>query len=232
MVRGWIGRVKTTFVPAVAGLALCATTAANAQDEAAFVDPTVAEPTELPAGTYRLDQIHASLIFRVDHIGFSHFVSRFARFDATLEFDPAAPETMSVSATIDPASIETHPPDPDELDFNAILRSETWFDTATHPEMTFRSTGVTLTGETTADVTGDLTLRGVTHPVTLNVIFNGGYVSHPYDPNSRIGFSASGALLRSDFGMGFGVPPEGSRMGVSDEVEFLIEAEFLRPFEE
>ena len=96
--------------------------------------------------------------------------------------------------------------------------------------MTFRSTRVELTGPSTARITGALGLHGITQPVTWDTKFNGGYAANPYDPKgARIGFSARGALKRSAFGMGFGVPAPGTTMGVSDDVDFTIEAEFTRP---
>jgi polyisoprenoid-binding protein YceI len=98
--------------------------------------------------------------------------------------------------------------------------------------MTFRSTGLELTGPNTARMTGELDLHGVARPVTLAVTFNGGHASHPLDPfGSRIGFSAHGSLRRSEFGIAEGLPPPGSDFGVGDDVEILIEAEFTRPSE-
>lgn len=206
---------------------------ALAQENGAESDPpAIMMPSDaaLPAGTYALDPAHASLIFRVSHLGFSNFTARFTRFDAELAFNPDDPGAMQVSATIDPTSIETDYPDPDTYDFNADLAGELWLDSAQFPTITFQSTQVELTGDNTALVTGDLDLHGVTHPVTLTVTFNGGYESHPLDPGgSRIGFSARGSLLRSDHGIAFGIPPEGTEIGVGDLVEVIIEAEFLRP---
>jgi polyisoprenoid-binding protein YceI len=184
---------------------------------------------ELPppvAGNFKLDLGHGRLIFRVSHLGFSNYTALFTDFDADLAFDPAAPETMAVSASVNAASLETHYPDP-ALDFNALITGPEFLDAATYPEITFVSTNVTLTGERTADVTGDLTLHGVTRPITLAVSYNGGWGSHPMDPSgARIGFSATGSLNRSDFGIGYGLPPPGSTMGVGDRVEIIIEAEF------
>ena len=188
-----------------------------------------AAPTEARAGAYKLDKAHASLLFRVDHLGFSKYTARFRRFDADLQFDPAKPAAMSVTATIDPASIETDYPDPAQLDFNAELRGSKFLDTVQFPAITFRSTAVELTGANTALVKGELGLHGVTRPMTLDVSFNGGYAGHPMDPQSRIGFSARGVLKRSEFGMAYGIPAQGSTMGVSDAVEVLIEAEFNGP---
>lgn len=185
--------------------------------------------TEARAGAYKLDKAHASLLFRVDHLGFSKYTARFRRFDADLRFDPAKPAAMSVSATIDPGSLETDYPDPAKLDFNAELRGSKFLDTVQFPAITFRSTAIELTAANTARVAGELGLHGVTRPMTLDVTFNGGYAGHPMDPQSRIGFSARGVLKRSEFGMAYGIPAQGSTMGVSDAVEVLIEAEFNGP---
>jgi polyisoprenoid-binding protein YceI len=182
--------------------------------------------SDAPAGEYRLDRSHADLTFRVSHIGFSMYTGRLSDFDATLHFDPANPETMSLDASVNVNSLAL--PAPPE-GFLAEMLGPQWFDAAQFPTMTFRSTAVELTGANTARVTGDLTLRGVTKPVVLDVTFNGGYAGHPMDPNGRIGFSARGSLRRSAFGMGYGVPPEGSTMGVGDDVEIVIETEFTGP---
>jgi polyisoprenoid-binding protein YceI len=87
-----------------------------------------------------------------------------------------------------------------------------------------------MTGPTTARITGDFTLHGVTKPVVLEATFNGGYGANPMDPGgSRIGFSANGKIKRSDYGISFGVPKPGSKMGVGDDVEVIVEAELMRP---
>ncbi|MEO8115091.1 MAG: YceI family protein, partial [Phenylobacterium sp.] len=100
-----------------------------------------------------------------------------------------------------------------------------WFDAAKYPQITFRSTKVQVTGPNTAKVTGDLTLHGVTKPVTLDATFNGGWAPSAFD-GARAGFSAQGSFKRSDFGMGNGVPAPGATLGVSDEVQVTIETEF------
>lgn len=199
----------------------------------ALAFPPAASRAEVapPAGTYRLDPAHARIIVDVDHLSFSRYLLLFRKLDATLEFDPANPAAMAVTATLDLTSVETFYPDP-AYDFNAGLRAPEFLDTAANPEARFVSTGVTLTGERTADVAGNLTLRGITRPLTLQVRYNGGYAASEMDPGgSRIGFSMEGTLKRSDFGMTFGIPPVGTTMGVADEVRLRIEAEFLRPKE-
>lgn len=217
--------------PSLAGRALpvLAAWALHPTGDAFAADAVVPVATEVPAGTYQLDPTHASLIFRVRHLGFSRYTARFTRVSAELQLDPADPAAATVTATIDPSSIETDNPDP-TYDFDAQLRSEPWLDTARFPQMTFRSTEVELTGPDSARITGDLELHGITRPVTLEATFNGGYARHPLDPfGARIGFSARGTLMRSAFGIAEGLPPPGSDFGVGDAVEIVIEAEFTRP---
>ncbi len=188
----------------------------------------VAEDPPPPAGDYRLDLGHARLWFGVSHLGFSTYTALFTDWDATLTFDPAAPEAMAVTATVQAASVETHHPDP-ALDFNATVAGADFLDAGAHPAITFTSTAVVMTGERAADVTGDLTLLGVTRPVTLAVTYNGGWVDMPLDVGARVGFSARGTINRSDFGMSYGLPAPGTTMGVGDAVAIMIEAEFTKP---
>jgi polyisoprenoid-binding protein YceI len=194
----------------------------------AFV-PAVAVAQDLPpppAGTYYIDRGHARVLFSVSHLGLSDYTALFTDYEATLTFDPDTPAAMTLTATIDAASVETHYPDP-ALDFNAVIAGPEFLDAARFPEITFISTAVAPTGEMTADVTGDLTLHGVTQAVTLQVTYNGGYGLTDFDPSgARIGFSATGQIMRSAFGMGYGVPAPGTTFGVSDAVEIVIEAEF------
>jgi polyisoprenoid-binding protein YceI len=188
-----------------------------------------ASTAEVPAGAYRLDREHASLIFRVDHLGFSNYTARFKRFDATLEFDPRNLAASKVTATVDPDSLETDFPNPAKVDFNAELKGADWLNVAAFPEMRFESTRIDATGENTVRINGDLTMHGVTRPMVLEARFNGGYAGHPMDPHARIGFSAHGTLKRSQFGIAYGIPAPGTTMGVSDDVNVVIEAEFTGP---
>jgi polyisoprenoid-binding protein YceI len=212
--------------PTTAALALAALLLPPLPTGAADIAPL---ETDLPAGSYRLDPAHASLVFRVDHLSMSTYTASFARFDVALELDPADPEASRVTATIDPASLDL--PTPPE-GFLATLLGADWFAAARFPAITFSSSEITLTGPDTARITGDLELHGVTRPVLLEASFNGGYADHPMDPSgSRIGSSAEGRLQRSLFDMGFGIPAPGTTLGVGDEVAFTIEAEFTRPTE-
>jgi polyisoprenoid-binding protein YceI len=178
-----------------------------------------------PAGAYTLDKSHASLIIRVNHIGYSNFTARFESWHANLTLDPAAPENSSINVTIDPRSIASDNPPAGFID---IMRND-FLKAREFPQITFRSTRVERTGPNTARITGDLTLLGVSRSVTLEARFNGGYEGMALDPNARVGFSAHGSFNRSDFGMSYGLPPEGSNLGVGNEVEVTVETEFNGP---
>jgi polyisoprenoid-binding protein YceI len=228
---------KFVLVAGLIALAACGPSPETKKEEKAEVQtpapqtpaapaPIVPAATEAPAGTYKLDKAHASLDFRVSHIGFSNYTARFATWDAELQLDPKNPGAASVTATVDPMSLTLPTPPKGFLD---ELLNEKWLGAKQFPQMTFKSTKVELTGPNSAKITGDLTLKGISQPVTLDATFNGGYASHPYEPNARIGFSAKGSLKRADFGVKEGVPPPGSTMGVSDNVDIIIEAEFKGP---
>ena len=192
-------------------------------------DVPPASTAPVPAGEYTLDRAHSSLLFRVEHMGFSHFTARFKHFEAQLRFDPKNLTASQLNVTIDSKSLETDFPDPKTIDFNAQLQGEQWLNAAKYPQMTYRSTKIESTGPKSVRITGDLTLRGITKPVVLNATYNGGYAGHPMDPHARVGFSAHGTLKRSDFGISFGIPAPGTNMGVSDQVEIIIECEFTGP---
>ncbi len=185
-----------------------------------------AQPVNVPAGAYTLDKAHASLIFRVNHLGFSQYTAKFRNFDSQLQFDPANLAASSVTASVDPRSLDLDNPPPGFVD---ALIGEQWLDSAKFPTMTFKSTKVETLAANKVRITGDFTLHGETKPVVLEATFNGGYAGHPMDPHARIGFSANGTLKRSEFGIAAGIPEPGSAMGVSDEVQIAVEAEFSGP---
>ena len=184
---------------------------------ASLVKPNVsAAPAALKAGEYHLDKKHAALLFKIGHLAFSKFVGRFDRFDASLDFDASAPENAVVDAAIDMTSLDVANPD-----FAATLTGPSWFDAAKFPEARFTTTRIEKTGETTGRMTGDLTLHGVTEPVTLDVVFNGG-ANDILRGGYVVGFSAKGVISRGEFGVDKfdGI--------VGDDVEIEIEAEFVK----
>lgn len=214
----------------LAALAACAPKQETAQAPAPPPAPAAPEeqPVDVPAGAYTMDPGHTSILFRVDHLGFSNYTARFKKATAQLQFDPNDLAASNVTVTIDAKSLETDYPDT-KVDFNAELTGEGWLDAGKYPDITFRSLNVEPTGARTMRINGELTLRGVTKPMVLDAKFNGGYSGHPMDPNARIGFSATGVLKRSDFGISYGIPAPGTTMGVSDAVNVIIETEFSGP---
>ena len=174
---------------------------------------------DMPAGAYASDPAHTSVTARLTHMGFSNYTLRFDKVEAQYRFDPHAPETSQVSVAIDPASIDTG-----SKSFNAQLAGKDWLDAADFPTVAFASTRIDAGDGVHGVVEGNLTLHGVTRPVTLAVTFNG--VGGDLIPLiTRAGFSATATLKRSDFGL--------NRFAglVGDEVQLVIEVEFTRkPF--
>lgn len=214
---------------AVLALAACSPRPAEqpkapaAKAEAADAHPA---PTDAPAGVYTLDPSHTSVNFRVSHLGLSHYTARFTKMTGELTYDPANPAAQSVTATIDAGSLQTNYPEPQKVDFDTQVERD-FLEASKYPQITFKSTKVEVTGPKTANVTGDFTLHGVTKPVVLAVTWNGGYKGFAMDPGGRVGFSAHTTIKRSDFGITGGLPAPGSYMGVFDDVEVQIEAEFM-----
>ena len=176
----------------------------------------------MPSGLYKLDKTHASLIWKVSHLGLSDYTARFTNFDVDLMLDAQDPVRSRVKATIDPTSIKTDYPNIEKKDFDAQLVNDAgWFNATQFPAITFTSTKVEKTGDSTGQITGNLGFLGVTKPITLDVTFNKALGNHPFANKPAIGFSATGSLKRSDFGMNTYIPQ------IGDEVEFMIEAEFF-----
>ncbi|MCI5043070.1 MAG: YceI family protein [Aquisalinus sp.] len=202
---------------ALGSAALLLTGAAQAQSETTPYQ-------EMPAGEYVLDKSHASLTWKVSHFGLSNYTARFTRFDATVDFDPANPANSTLSVTVDPTSVETDYPNAEAKDFDKELaESDRWFNAGEFPEISFVSTGIEMTGETTGIVTGDLRFMGVTKPASLDVTFNAAFAERPFSGLATLGFSATGTVTRSDWGMSGLVP------NIGDDVDLLIEVEFYQP---
>jgi polyisoprenoid-binding protein YceI len=179
--------------------------------------PAFAKDKPLP---YKVDLAHTQILFSVNHMGTSITHGRFDKFTIDLKFDPAKPEKTSANVVIDTSSVDTGFDKRDEH-----LRTPDFFNVAKFANMTFKSTKVDVTGPDTAKLTGDLTMIGVTKPVTLDVKVEGQGPS-PFTPGVNVyGFTITGSLNRSDWGMTKFLPAAGSKAGVGDEISIWIGSE-------
>jgi polyisoprenoid-binding protein YceI len=175
-----------------------------------------ANESSVPAGQYQLDAHHWNVSFDVDHFHYSRFVIRFDKVTGQLDWNAGGLEKSSAHIVIDAASVNTNVPLLDRM-----VKGADMFDVARYPSITFASTSFAPTGDDKGALTGDLTIHGVTHPVTLNVTFNG----HAIDPLTKqetLGFSADGHFSRSQFGLTTWYP------AVGDDVHVAIQAEFAK----
>ena len=181
---------------------------------------------QIPAGVYELEDSHASLLFKVNHLGLSNYTARFKDFSAEINLDPKDVTKSTLTASVNPASIETDYPNPEKKDFNKKLsEGEDWFNSTKFPEITFTSTKIEKTGDNTGKITGDLSMLGVTKPMTLDVTFNGAYKQRPFGTDPALGFSAHATIKRSEWGFDTYVP------AVGDEVDIILETEFMQKAE-
>jgi polyisoprenoid-binding protein YceI len=188
------------------GLAIAGPTSAN---------PVTRDPAKIPAGTYVLDKRHASLTAKIAHLGgFSHYTLRFTGLDGSFTLDPADWRATKVTFSVDPKSVDTG-----DAAFNRQIAG--YFDAAKYPAISFVSTGLT-GGETgQGELSGDLTFHGVTKPVTLQATFNGvgpGLLG----VGTRMGFSGTARIKRSDFGV------TAVRQWAGDDIDLIFEIEFTR----
>lgn len=165
---------------------------------------------------YALDPQHSAVLMKVNHLGYSTYFLKATELMGDINFDKENPEKSSVSVTIQSASI-----DGNNAKLNTHLKSADFFDTTNFPSITFASTAIKVTGENTAQITGMLTIRGITQPAVLSATFNK-EGENALTQDYRAGFSAKTIVKRSDFGITYALPALG------DEVELLIEAEGVR----
>ncbi|MGE0046481.1 MAG: YceI family protein [Hyphomonadaceae bacterium] len=172
----------------------------------------IAAPSAFAQTRYTLDPAHTQVGFTAERFGFNRVLGRFDMVSGAVVLDEARPENSSVTAEIAIASISTG-----NETRNGHLTGDRWLNAARFPAMTFRSTAVRITGERRAQVTGDLTLMGVTAPVTLDVTLNR-TGADPATQRNAAGFSATGTLSRSAFGL-LTAPQL-----IGDEIQIQIEA--------
>lgn len=174
----------------------------------AAVDPTAAS-----AGTYGIDASHASLTLKISHMGFSNYTFRMNKVDATIDYQPKSPTGSSIKVSIDPLSVDTN-----NKPFDKEI-GEKFFGGKT---ITFVSKAITQTGPDTGDLTGDLTLNGITKPVVLKVTFN--KAGKNFGGKETLGFTATGVVKRLDFDVVKNYPAA----VISDDVQVIIDAEFAK----
>lgn len=188
----------------------------------ALAAPALAQEIAVPSGTYANDPTHTSLFWTVNHFGLSNYTARINGVSASVELDADDLTQSSVTATINMAGVDTDYPFPENTDFNAELRGANWLNTDAFPEATFTSTSITLTGDDTAEIEGDLTFLGQTLPVTLDTTLIGLMETHPFTNGAAFGIAATGTFDRTEFGFSTFAP------NVSAEVTIQINAEFLQ----
>ena len=160
-----------------------------------------------------LDSSHSQIVFSYDHLGFSTTFGMFSGFAGEITFDPENPEAGSVTVEIPTQSLITGWPQRD-----AHFLSADFFDAEAAPAITFTSTAIEVTGENTANITGDLTMNNVTNPVVLETTFNG-VGQHPQNQRPLTGFTATATIVRSDWDMGQFAPFVGDEVSLEISVE-------------
>ncbi|MEM7506894.1 MAG: YceI family protein [Pseudomonadota bacterium] len=166
------------------------------------------------AAPYIMDKSHSQITFTVDHLGFSSVHGQFRSFEAQIDFTPDRVEETRVRFVIDAASVETFWEARDKH-----LRSKDFFNVDVYPEIIFESTSVSPTGPDTAVVSGNLTMVGQTHPVTFDAKLNNLGPS-PFNPSQTIaGFTVTGELDRTDYGMTFAAPAVGTTIPIRIDLE-------------
>jgi len=182
-----------------------------------------ADIDDLPSGIYTLDKSHASLVWRVNHIGLSNYTARFTDFNASINLDTQNIANSIVTANIDPLSIQTDYPTTKEKDFNKILAEESeWLNGLKFPNITFESTKIIITDENNAVIKGDLKILDTVKSIELDVKYNGSYKEHPFTKKPAIGFSATSTIFRSNWGITKYIPM------IGDSVDIVIEVEFYK----
>ncbi|MCO6466544.1 MAG: YceI family protein [Bradyrhizobiaceae bacterium] len=170
---------------------------------------------------WNIDAAHSDVQFKVKHLMINTVTGSFQDFSGTVESNGQDFADAKVTFTAQVASVQTR----NEMRDNH-LRSNDFFNAEQYPEMTFRSTSMVKTGADTYAMTGDLTIREHTHPVTLDVEF-GGTIVDPYG-NTKAGFEATGKLNRKEFGLTWNGLTEAGGVVVSDEVRLILNIQLLQ----
>ena len=171
--------------------------------------------TAFAADTYKIDPVHSNALFEVRHLTVNDFIGRFNGVSGTIVFDGENASNSSVEVEIDANSVDTHSQRRD-----GHIKSPDFLNAAQFPKLTFKSSSVEKTGDNTYQVSGDLTIRGVTKPLSVEVVHVG---SADTRMGYRSGFSASFTVNRRDFNVNYG-----SKEIVSDELTITLNIESVR----
>jgi polyisoprenoid-binding protein YceI len=185
--------MKIDFLAAGAVIALLTMTAAALPAMAQQVSSQ--DPKAVKPGTYKVEPRHTQVSFSISHFGFTDFSGFFSGASGTLQLDSSAASASELEVSIPVSSVLTTVPVLDDQ-----LKNDQWFDVAKYPNATFTSTNVTPIGKDSATITGNLTLHGVTKPITLKAHLIGSG-TNPLDKSFNVGFEAVGTIKRSDFGI-------------------------------
>jgi len=183
---------------------------------------TAAAPIVVHADTWQIDPNHTNVEFTVRHLMISNVKGQFEKTTGTITTDPANPAASSIDATIDASSVNTRVAMRDD-----DLKSPDFLDVAKYPTITFKSTKVEADGPGKWNVTGDLTLHGVTKPVVLAVEATGTPIKDPMG-STRAGASATTKINRKDFGLTWNKTLEAGGVVVGDEVAISIDLEAIK----
>lgn len=182
----------------------------------ALIAALTAAPAFAEAEKYVLDPGHSQIVFTYNHLGYSTSTGMFSGFDGEIQFDQANPAASSVTVSFPVKTMLTGW----QARFDHLMSAD-FFDATDDEMVSFTSTGIEVTGEKTAKITGDLTLNGVTKPVVLDAVLNQAS-EHPMEQKPWAGFSATTTLLRSDYNLGTFAP------FISDEVQVTISIEAFK----
>ncbi|KPP87547.1 MAG: hypothetical protein HLUCCA08_17235 [Rhodobacteraceae bacterium HLUCCA08] len=166
--------------------------------------------------TYMLDASHSQIVFSYDHLGYSTTTGMFSGFEGRIDFDADDPAASSVEVSFPAESLITGWPERE-----AHFLSGDFFGADDNPVVSFVSTGIEVTGDTTGLITGDLTINGITRPVVLDATMNK-IGDHPMAGLPWIGFDATTTLLRSDFDMGQFAPFVGDEVAIRISIEAMV----------
>ena len=183
---------------------------------------TAAAAHPVALAPWQIDTAHTEVEFAVRHLMISTVKGRFANVTGHVTYDPADPDALDVEVTIPVATVDTRVEPRDNH-----LRSADFFDAEHHPTITFRARRVEGDVSRPFKLIGDLTIRGVTQGVTLDVTPEGG-MNDPWG-NERLGFSATGLIHRGDFGLHYNQVLEAGGVAVGEQVKLIIKTEMIRP---